>query len=157
MKLSYFFTYGKWKKIHYVFCICTSYSFQETVISAKNHQKWVFFKFLELLKIHISSFKNSLKLIFHQNISKTIQKIQIWTNIQKLPSPPSTNVHCTVECQTYNISRAHVWSKEMRCWSVTAAHSSALNLCAWSSMCFTLNSVASYNSPCYPLQSETSI
>ena len=39
VKLSYFFTFGRWKKIHHVQCVCTPYSFQETVISAKKHKK----------------------------------------------------------------------------------------------------------------------
>ena len=81
-----FFTFGKWKKIHHVPYVCTQYSLQETVISTKNHQKWLIFRFLELLKIHKSSFKDSLKLVFHQNTSKTVQKVKIWTNIQKSPS-----------------------------------------------------------------------
>ena len=46
---------------------------------------WVIFRCLELLKIHKSSFKNSLKLLFHQNISQTIRKVQILTNFQKSP------------------------------------------------------------------------
>ena len=80
-----FFTFGKWKKIHNVPCVCSPYYFQETVICTKNHQKWVIFRFLKLLKKHKSWSKNSLKLVFYQNISKTIEKVQIWTNIQKLP------------------------------------------------------------------------
>ena len=44
------------------------------------------FQVLELLKIHNSSFKKSLKPVFYQNISKTIPKVQILTNIQKSPS-----------------------------------------------------------------------
>ena len=50
VKLSYFFTFGKWKKIHHVQCVCTQYSLHETVISTKNHQKRLIFRFLELLK-----------------------------------------------------------------------------------------------------------
>ena len=62
------------KELQYVPCVCTPHNFQETAISTKKHKKWVIFRFLELLKIHKSSFKNILKLVFHQNISKAIKK-----------------------------------------------------------------------------------
>ena len=74
MELTYFFTFGKWKKIHYVPCDCTLYSFQNIFGNFK-----VFID-VKNTKIIVQKY---FKACIPSNISKAIQKVQIWTNIQK--------------------------------------------------------------------------
>ena len=73
MKLSHFFTFGKLKKMHNVPCDCTPCSFKKMIIST-NIIKMGYFEVFRLLKLYQSLFKNTLKLVFHPNIFKTMKK-----------------------------------------------------------------------------------
>ena len=88
MKLSYFLSVGMWKKIQYVACVHSPYSLKKTFFfwkPMKTMKNWQFLGISSPSK-NLNHHSSGLILVFHQNISKIIQKVQNISNFQKSPS-----------------------------------------------------------------------